>query len=50
MRVTRGNEQKRTRLDGVALLAIKEQALSTGNEVNLVSPMGLLRVVADRGV
>ena len=34
-------------LDGVALLTIKEQPFSSGNEVNLVSRMRLLRVVAD---
>src|SRR5436309_6072330 len=41
------NEQKRTRLDGVPPLSVKEQAPSAGDEVNLVSRVGLLRIVAD---
>src|SRR6266571_8046235 len=41
------NEQKRTRLDGVPPLSVKEQAPSAGDEVNLVSRVGLLRILAD---
>jgi hypothetical protein len=44
------NKQKRTGLDRMMALAIKEQSLPTSDEVNFVARVGLLGVVTNRGV
>lgn len=45
-----GNEQERPGFHEVPLLAVKEPALPARNEINLVSRMRFLRVVAERSV
>ena len=50
MRLAGRDKKERTRLDGVALRAVKEQPLPARDKIDFVSRMGLLRIMTNRRI